>query len=116
MRPVQCDGFILYVGREAEVSETAQAPLERPAAAPGRPVVEARPTLWMAANTAIEASPPRWSVGLQVMIAAMILLGLFGAYSLGRYAGKNWSRGGASPASAADPRSTSKVAAPNAPR
>ena len=94
MRLVQCDGFVVYVGKSAENSQAPSRRRLAPIARPSPRTVKRRATRPVNNGVAVLSQTATWSVGLRSAVFAAILMGLFGAYSLGRYAATSGPRTG----------------------
>lgn len=94
MRLVQCDGFAVYAGAGAQKSQGPARRRLTPALRSGPRPVKRRAVGPTGHGAAVLARPAAWSIGLQSMVVASILMGLFGAYSLGRVAASSGGQSG----------------------
>jgi hypothetical protein len=84
MRLVQRDGFAVYAGKGAQ---NPQEPARRRLAPVARAGARAVKHRSIDNRTAVPRQSATWSIAIQSAVLVAILMGLFGAYSLGRYAG-----------------------------
>jgi hypothetical protein len=92
MRLVQCDGFAVYAGKGAQNSQGAAPRRPAPVARSSSRAVKRRATV--STGTRVARQSPTWNLALQSAVFAAILMGLFGAYSLGRFAATSGPRAG----------------------
>jgi hypothetical protein len=92
MRIVQCDGFVVYAGRGLQNLQEAAPRRPAPVARASNRAIARRAPVSTGARVARQS--PTWSAALRTAVVAAILMGLFGAYSLGRYAATNGPRTG----------------------
>lgn len=86
MRPVQCDGFVVYAGKSSQNSQEPAKRRPAPAARSSARAVKRRATGSINNRVALARPSATWSFAVHSAVFAAILMGLFGAYSLGRYA------------------------------
>lgn len=93
MRLVQCDGFAVYAGAGPQKSQ-ATARRRLSPARPSPRAIQRRATSSAGIGAAVLKRPAAWSIGLQSMVLVSILIGLLGAYSLGRSAASSGRQSG----------------------
>ncbi len=111
---VQCDGFACYANagpqKPPEPARRRLAPAARSSASPIKRSAAAAPP-----RRATTRPSGAWVLVLNAVIAAVVLMGLFGAYSLGRSAASNGAKSGlayARPAGTQPPGGASRAETP----